>query len=303
MIESRSGQSYQNTQRYLFAVAYRMTGSATDAEDLVHDAWIRYLDAGSPDVSSLRAYLTTVVSRLALDYLKSARVQREQYVGPWMPEPVLTGAAIPGPAESIEQREEVSYALLLLLERLTPEQRVVYVLREGFGLPYDDIAVHVDKSVAACRQTYHRAQRLLAADAQPVIAPIAEHKRLVEAFLGAFSTGNIEAVTRILAEDVVSFGDGGPDRLAARLPIIGRDKVIRGAFAWANKFPDMLPMTYEIVDLNGAPGIVVRVDGIIDRVLQFEVRGGRIATVRTTLNPDKLRHLNQTLPLETANAG
>ncbi|HYH11207.1 MAG TPA: sigma-70 family RNA polymerase sigma factor, partial [Thermomicrobiales bacterium] len=153
-----STQTYQQMQPYLFSVAYRMTGSASDAEDLVHDAWIRYLDAGSPAVESLRAYLTRIISRLSLDYLKSARVRREQYTGPWMPEPVPTSAALGDPAATIEQRESVSFAFLTLLERLTPEQRVVYVLREGLGLPYEEIARYVDKNAAACRQIFRRSQ-------------------------------------------------------------------------------------------------------------------------------------------------
>lgn len=123
--------TYHHLRPYLFSVAYRMTGSASDAEDLVQDAWVRYLDAGSPDVNSLRAYLTTIISRLALDYLKSARTEREQYVGPWIPEPVLTSEVIPGPAEIAEQRESVSIAFLTLLERLTPDQRVVYSAASG----------------------------------------------------------------------------------------------------------------------------------------------------------------------------
>ncbi|MDQ3654766.1 MAG: sigma-70 family RNA polymerase sigma factor, partial [Chloroflexota bacterium] len=142
-VDAPEVQTYQSLRPYLFAVAYRMTGSASDAEDLVHDAWVRFLDAGTPDVGSLRAYLTTIVSRLALDYLKSARVRREQYVGPWLPEPVLTSEAVPGPADTIEQREAVSIAFLTLLERLKPDQRIVYVLREAFDFSYEEISDHI----------------------------------------------------------------------------------------------------------------------------------------------------------------
>ena len=144
--------AYQQIRPYLFTVAYRMIGSAADAEDLVQDAWIRYLDAGEPEVTSIGAYLTKTVSRLALDYLKSARVQREQYTGDWLPEPVLTSEAIPEPQDTVEQRESISIALLMLMEELPPEQRVIYVLREGFGLSFDEIAGHLDKTAATCRE-------------------------------------------------------------------------------------------------------------------------------------------------------
>jgi len=295
VIDPQTGNTYQDTQRYLFAVAYRMTGSASDAEDLVHDAWLRYLYAGSPAVNSLRAYLTTIVSRLALDLMKSARTQREKYIGEWMPEPVLTEAVIAGPADTIEQREEVSYAFLMLLERLGAEQRIVYVLREGFGLSYDEISIHLDKSTAACRQLFHRAQRILAVGGQPTVAPAVEHRQLIEAFLEAVSTGNVAGVTRILAEDAFSIADGGPDRLAARKPILGRDRVARGLVGWASKPRSGHLIDWEIVDLNGTPAIVVREDHVIDQVMILDIRDGQITALRTTLNLAKLDHLNRAL--------
>lgn len=295
MSEFQSDDAYQSTQRYLFAVAYRMTGSASDAEDLVHDAWLRYLDAGSPAVSSLRAYLTTIVSRLALDYLKSARVQREQYVGQWMPEPVLTTEAVPGPAETAEQREEVSYALLTLLEQLTPEQRIVYVLREGFGLPYDDIGQHVSKSPAASRQIFHRAQRILLTGNPRPIAPHAQHLHIVEQFLAAVSVGNVNGVAALLADDAFSLADGGPHRLAARKPVLGKDKVSRGLVGWSSKLAREHAFTLEIVDLNGRPALIFLEDNLVDRVVLFDIEDGQIIAVRTLLNPEKLRHLNQSL--------
>lgn len=295
MIDPQSSDSYHDTRRYLFAVAYRMTGSARDAEDLVHDAWIRYLDAGSPAVNSLRAYLTTIISRLALDLMKSARTQREQYTGEWMPEPVRTEAVIAGPADTIEQREEVSYAFLILLERLGAEQRIVYVLREGFGLSYDEISIHLDKSTAACRQLFHRAQRILADIAQPTIAPAVEHRQLIEEFIEAVSTGNVAGVTRILAEDAFSIADGGPDRLAARKPILGRDRVARGLVGWVSKPRSGHLIDWEIVDLNGAPAIVIREDHVIDQVMILDIRDGQITALRTTLNLAKLDHLNRAL--------
>jgi RNA polymerase sigma factor (sigma-70 family) len=290
-IDTSVNQSYLQLRPYLFAVAYRMTGSASDAEDLVHDAWVRYLDAGSPAVSSLRAYLTTIVSRLSLDYLKSARVTREQYAGTWLPEPVLTVEASNGPAESVEEREAVSLALLALLERLTPEQRVVYVLREGFELSYEEIAGHLGRTAAACRQLFARGQNRLAGYRSPSAAPPAELEDLIERFMEAFTRGDAAGIAALLAEDVTWDGDGGPHRLALRRPITGRDRVSRGLAGFAMKaWPDM-PIDMAIVDVNGTRALAVFVSGELERITIFESSGGRIATIWALMNPDKLRHL------------
>jgi RNA polymerase sigma-70 factor (ECF subfamily) len=293
-------QSYQGLRPYLFAVAYRMTGSASDAEDLVHDAWIRYLDAGEPAVDSLRAYLTTIVSRLSLDYLKSARVQREQYTGTWMPEPVLTAEAANGPAETAEQREAVSLALLTLLEQLTPEQRVVYVLREGFGLPYDEIAAHVGKTSTACRQIFGRARRVLERHQRPPVASSldAEAKHLLERFMAAFSRGDVAGVAQVLAEDAVWMSDAGPHRLATRRLIRGRDRISRGLAGFAAKIPPKLDLTTSFVDLNGTLAVAVYYRGELERVFAFETSGAQITTIRVLVNPDKLHHLAKTLGRE-----
>lgn len=286
---------YQRVRPYLFTVAYRMTGSASDAEDLVQDAWVRYLDAGSPAVDSLRAYLTTIVSRLALDYIKSARVQRERYTGPWMPEPVLTAALLSGPEESAEQREGVSIALLMLLERLSPEQRVVYVLREGFGMAYGEVGTHIAKSAAACRQIFRRSQRRLNGECGAVLAPGPEHQELVEQFLAALSNGQADRVATLLADDAVWISDGGPKRLAARRPVVGVDRVSRGLIGLLAKAPPEMRITSQVVHLNGAPSLLLRDRGEIERIITLDVRVGRIAAVRMILNPDKLRYLDRSL--------
>lgn len=291
---SRSS-SYTSIQPYLFSVAYRMTGSASDAEDLVQDAWIRYLDAGSPAVDSLRAYLTTIVSRLALDYLKSARVQREHYIGAWLPEPVLTDTALLDPAESLELRESVSLAFLTLLEQLNPQQRVVYVLREGFGLSFEEIASHLQKTAVACRQIFHRARQRLASHQRSTIAPDKEHQRLLEKFLTALATGKAADLITLLAEDVVWLGDGGAERLTARRPIIGADRVARGLTGFARKAPTNPPLAFAISDLNGAPALIVRDQEGIERVIALDIRDGQITTVRVMRSPAKLRHLARAL--------
>lgn len=296
MSEPGTGEGeYQSVRPYLFSVAYRMTGSASDAEDLVQDAWVRYLAAGSPIVDSLRAYLTTIVSRLALDYLKSARVQRERYIGPWMPDPVLTSAVLPGPEETAEQREEISIAFLLLLERLTPEQRVVYVLREGFGLSFEEIGKHVSKTAEACRQVFHRTQRRLDGERLPTIAPGRGHQDLIERFLAALSSGQVSRVAALLADDAVWISDGGPDRLASRRPVVGVDRVSRGLVGLLAKVPPKMRITSQMADLNGAPAMVLHDREDIERIIALDVHDGRISAVRMILNPVKLRHLDRSL--------
>lgn len=296
MSESATGdEAYQSVRPYIFSVAYRMTGSASDAEDLVQDAWVRYLDAGSPAVNSLRAYLTTIVSRLALDFLKSARVQRERYIGPWMPEPVLTSTVLPDPEETAEQREEVSIAFLMLLDRLGPEQRVVYVLREGFGLSYEEIGQHLGKTAEACRQIFHRTHRRLQDERIPTLAPGPEHQRLVEQFLAAMYTGQVSRVATLLADDAVWISDGGPDRLAARRPIAGVDRVSRGLVGLLSKVQPVMRITSTLADVNGAPALVVRNHGDLERIITLDVHDGRITAVRMLLNPDKLRYLDRLL--------
>jgi RNA polymerase sigma-70 factor, ECF subfamily len=295
-------QTYHRLRPYLFAVAYRMTGSASDAEDLVHDAWVRYLDAGRPAVDSLRAYLTTVVSRLALDYLKSARVQREQHAGSWMPEPVLTSEAVAGPAEAVVQREAISLALLTLLERLTPEQRVVYVLREGFDLPYDEIAGHVGKSAAACRQMFRRARRLLEEQRPRLDVDASRQQPLIERFFEAFARADTAAVAGLLADDAIWMADGGRERLSIRRPVHGRDRVARGLAGVGRKYAALGGLAVRWLDVNGGCAVGMFDRDRLERVFTFDIVDGRIAAVRVLLDPDKLQHLAQALGTTVAPA-
>ncbi len=292
-------QSYQGLRPYLFSVAYRFTGSASEAEDLVHDAWLRYLSAGSPAVESLRAYLTTIVSRLSLDYLKSARVQREEYVGPWLPEPVLTPSSDSDPAYAVEQQESVSMALLTLLDRLTPDQRIVFVLRESLDLGFDEIGAHLDRPAATCRQLYRRArQRLGPPEALPTrqVDP-----GLSNRFLNALSTANVPALAALLTEDVLWLSDGGPERTAARNPIHGRDRVSRGLAGIISRFGD--PTTrLTLVDLNGEPGIILWRDNGISTVVQWNDEAGSITDLWFSRNPAKLTHLARQLGVPIASS-
>ena len=299
-MESALPGNYQTVKPYLFAVAYRMTGSAADAEDLVQDAWLRFLDAGAPAVDSLRAYLTTIVSRLALDHLKSARVQREQYVGEWLPEPVLTSELMLGPAESAEQREEVSIAFLTLLERLTPEQRVVYVLREGFGYSHDEIAATIGKSAAASRQIFHRAQDRIDKGGPHQPATIAEHQQVLDQFAQAFSSGNAELIAQLLSDDTVWMGDGGGKRLSTMRPIVGADRVYRGLAGALPIWIEQMRHPLTIANINGTPALLMWNDEGIETVLAITVRNGKVWRLQALRNPDKLRHLEESLARATA---
>jgi RNA polymerase sigma-70 factor (ECF subfamily) len=281
-------QSYQGLRPYLFRVAYRFTGSASDAEDLVHDAWLRYLDAGSPPVDSLRAYLTTIVSRLSLDYLKSARVRREQYVGPWLPEPSLTASETNDPARRVEQSAAVSMALLVLLDRLTPVQRVVYVLRESLDLPFEAIGEHLGRSAATCRQHFHRAQRRLADHPAPDgrrVSPSLNNR-----FLQALERADASALASLLADDVLWLSDGGPERSAARRPIRGSDRVARGLAGIIARFGDS-HQRFTMECLNGEPGIIIWHGATIATVIQWQAVDDRVATLWFSRNPSKLAYL------------
>jgi len=295
-IRGEAGETYESLRPYLFAVAYRMTGAASDAEDLVQDAWIRYLDAGSPPVASLRAYLTTIVSRLTLDYLKSARVTREQYVGTWLPEPVRTADAIPGPDATAEQREAVSIAFLTLLERLTPDQRIVFVLRSGFGLPFAEIAAHLGRTAAACRQLHVRATRVLAESPErphPALPPPAANPdAIVRRFLAALEAGDLGTVTSLLADGATWSGDGGAHHHTVRRTVRGAGKVARGLIGLRRKYPDRGEVA-TIEDVNGAPAIVERVAGAIWRVSIIELAGDRVCAVKAMLNPEKIAYLDR----------
>ena len=284
--------TYQGLRPYLFSVAYRFTGSASDAEDLVHDAWVRYLAAGSPPVDSLRAYLTTIVSRLSLDYLKSARVRREEYIGPWLPEPILTVEDASDPSLAVERQETVSMALLTLLDHLTPDQRIVYVLRESLGLGFDEIANHLGRTAASCRQLFRRArQQLAASDHFPAQRPEPD---LTRRFLVALSTASVPDLVEILAEDVVWLSDRGPHRTAARNPIHGRDRVSRGLAGIVRRFGDESTRVTP-AQLNGEPGLILwRANGI-SSVVQWSTSNGAITHLWFSRNPHKLAHVARQL--------
>jgi RNA polymerase sigma-70 factor (ECF subfamily) len=289
---------FQANRPLLFAVAYRMLGSASDAEDVVQDAWLRYAAAQPSDVRSPKAYLTTIVTRLCLDRLKSARAAREEYVGPWLPEPVLTDDRHE-PERSLALAESVTMAFMVLLETLTPEERAVFLLREVFEHEYGEIAGMLDTTPANCRQLFHRAKTRVA-EKRPRFCEAAREKRaLIGRFVGAFMDGNAEELTRLLAEDVGFWSDGGGKVLAARRPVFGRDSVVKLLLGIRRTAPaagiSIEAVTLEIVAVNHEPAIVLRVAGEVNSIYALTVSDDAIVAIHIVRNPDKLQFLKRQL--------
>ena len=289
---------FQTHRPALFAVAYRMLGSATDAEDILQDAWLRFAGARPSDLRSAKAYLTTIVTRLCLDRLKSARATREEYVGPWLPEPVVTSDR-PGPERSLAQAESVTLAFMVLLETLSPEERAVFLLREVFDYEYDEIAQMLETSSANCRQLFHRAKGRIAERKPRFRAAMDEKRPLVERFVRAFSEGSEAGLTSVLAEDIGFWSDGGGKVLAARRPIFGRDQVVSLLLGFRRTAPAIgVPLesvTLDIVEVNGEPAVLLRVAGRIDGVYVMAVEEGAITAIRVVRNPDKLTYIEHQL--------
>ena len=276
-----------------FAIAYRMLGSVSEAEDVVQEALLRLhsvLDAGE-DVEVPEAYLATVVTRLGIDRLRSARVQRETYFGEWLPEPVVTGG-LDDPAVHAEMSDSLSLAFLVLLERLSPEQRAVFLLREVFDYGYDAIAQIVGKSEAACRQLAVRARRHIEQDRPRFEASRQEHDELARRFLTATQTGDLDGLEALLAHDVALHGDGGGKAQALVHPLFGRRQVARRVLDTVQVIMAIEGVSVRPVEVNGHPG-ALGLDGQqrVLFVLSLDIAGGQIQGIRGIVNPDKLRHL------------
>lgn len=279
----------------LFSIAYRMLGSATDAEDIAQEAFVRYTAVtrrdGEDVVHSPKALLTTITTRLCLDELKSARTRRERYVGPWLPEPVLTEDFTLSPLETVEQRESISLGFLALLERLSPAERAVFVLREAFDYAYDEIAAALGRTAQACRQLHHRASRHLA-ESRPRFQPVPEAQRLlVEQFVAAANGGDVQRLASLLATDAVLISDGGGKAAAALNPIHGFDRIIRFLMGIASKAP--LDTRLMLSEVNAELALVSLVGGRPTYVTTFEVVDGRVQTIRAVVNPDKLAYFSR----------
>lgn len=267
----------------LLGVAYRITSSRAEAEDVVQDAWLRWERTDRARIERPAAWLTTVTSRLALDRLRSAQHRRETYIGPWLPDPVSTE---PGPAARAEMAESLSLGFLTVLERLAPVERVVFLLADVFGVPFDEIAEVVDRSPTACRQVASRARQRVRAG-RPRFSPTdAEAWEVTEAFLGAVALGDIDAVMALLAPDVVHLSDGGPDHHAARRPVVGPDRVARLMINLTRRhLRDGVSVTP--CEVNGQPGVVVEEGENTLLALACSVVEGRIERVWAVVNPEK----------------
>ncbi|WP_406509812.1 RNA polymerase sigma-70 factor [Streptomyces sp. NBC_00212] len=279
-------EEFEDHRQVLLGLAYRLLGSLWDAEDVVQDAYLRWSRVDRAEVRDTRGFLITVVSRLAIDQLRSARVAREAYVGPWLPEPVATDAL--GPLDTAELRDTVAYATVHLMERLSPPERAVFVLREAFQLPYEEIAPIVDASVANCRQMYSRAGRHLAAGRERFPLSDDEHAKLLSRFLEAAAGGDLSALAELLAEDVVAWSDGGGKVTAARRPVMGRKKVLAFITGLLNRYQ---LESFEVIDINGGPALSITADGR-RQIGLVAFRDGLIDTIYTIRNPDKLTHLS-----------
>ncbi|MBO0847629.1 MAG: RNA polymerase sigma-70 factor [Nocardioides sp.] len=281
--------SFVAHRNLLFTVAYEMLGSAADAEDVLQETWLRWAAVDQDDVRDPRAYLVRITTRLSLNRLRTVRRQRETYVGPWLPEPLLT---TPDVAEDVELADSVSLAMLHVLETLTPSERAVFVLREVFDLPYDDIAAALDKSSSAVRQLAHRARSHVEARQPRIAVSRRDRDAVVERFFEAVTTGDIQGLMDVLAPDVVLVTDGGGKRKAALRPILGRDKVVR--FMQGQADPEA---TAELRSANGGPALAVVIHGQIDTLVTFLVEDGLVTGMYAVRNPEKLHHLGRPITL------
>lgn len=287
---------FDRHRRLLFSVAYQMLGSVADAEDAVQDAWLRWSAGDRDDVADPRAYLVRVVTRLALDRLDSARARRESYVGPWLPEPLLTHpvAAAPAPADptaTAELGEQVSMALLVVLETLSPAERAVFVLREVFGLPVAETAAALGRTEPAVRQMAHRAREHVRARRPRFDTDRGAQREVTERFLAACAGGDVEALLAALAPDAVLVSDGGGKAKAALRPITGADKVARFTIGIAAQGMALPGLRIEIADVNGSPAVVAWADGAPLMTLSLVVADGLVTQVLVVRNPDKLTGL------------
>ncbi|MGA9749234.1 MAG: RNA polymerase sigma-70 factor [Nocardioides sp.] len=269
----------------LFTVAYEMLGSAADAEDVVQETWLRWAGADRCDVRDPRAYLVRIVTRQALNRLRTLSRRREDYVGEWLPEPLLT---TPDVAEDVELAESISMAMLTVLETLTPTERAVFVLREVFDLPYDEIATAIEKTPTAVRQVAHRARDRVAAGRPRMQVDRSEQQRVVERFLASLQSGDVQALMEVLAPDVVVVADGGGLVSASLHPVIGARKVAGFLSRFATLLPDAVVDT---LWLNGALGGRITLNGDVDTVVSFVVDDGRISRMYAVRNPHKLGRL------------
>jgi RNA polymerase sigma-70 factor (ECF subfamily) len=283
----RATEAFVAHRNLLFTVAYELLGSAADAEDVLQETWLRWVGVDLETVRDERAYLVRIASRQALQRLRTLGRRKESYVGPWLPEPLLTA---PDVAEDVELADSVSMAMLLVLETLKPTERAVFVLREVFGLEYDEIADAVDKTPEAVRQIAHRARSHVAARRPRGVVSADETREALAAFQRAVNTGDIQGLVDILAPDVVLLGDGGGVVQALPHPVVGAEKVGR---LLALGLDRMAEGTMELIHVNGQPALVMRFTDDVDTVTVLHVEDGKVAGLYAVRNPAKLSHLTE----------
>ncbi|MGJ7571188.1 RNA polymerase sigma-70 factor [Variovorax sp. RB2P76] len=273
----------------LQGIAYRMLGAMAEAEEVVQDAWLRWHEAARDTFDSADAWLVTVVTRLSIDRLRAAKVEREHYIGTWMPEPTLTGAP-DTPEQLLERADNVSVAFLAVLERLAPEARAAFLLREVFDADYEDLARTLGKTEAACRQLVHRAKAQVL-DARPRFSvPRETHERLLRAFADAAVRGSLQDLKALMSEDAELLSDGG-----GKVPSFG--KILRGSQRLAQLYfavwrrMGAAAVRVEVVDINGEPGLLRFIDGQLESAQTFEIENDRIVRIRAQRNPDKLARI------------
>jgi RNA polymerase sigma-70 factor, ECF subfamily len=282
-------EAFETYRTYLFSIAYRMLGSAMDAEDMVQETYIRYQAAKPEIIHSLKAYLTTILTRLCMDQLDLAYRKRELYVGPWLPEPIITATSTEAvdPEKRVETEESISLAFLMLLEQLQPFERAVFLLREVFEYEFAEIATMLDKSEAACRRSFSRAKAHLAKHRPRFPASAQTHKQLLSGYLRAVENGEMNTLTNLLTEEVTLWADGGGKvKQAALRPITGRDAVARFSLGTRRFWPEKTRV--EVAEVNGEPTAIIRTGDRVFSVLSIEVEAEQIRAIRIIANPEKL---------------
>jgi RNA polymerase sigma-70 factor (ECF subfamily) len=286
-------EEFEELRPLLFSIAYRILGSVTEAEDAVQETWLRYHASKTPPIS-LRSFLSAVVTRVSIDVLRSARVRREAYVGQWLPEPLLTddaATAYADPEHAAELADSLSMAALLLLERLSPEQRAVFVLHDVFAFPFSEISDVVGRSETTCRQLASRARRLMQEGRPRFDVDRREREELAARFFDAVTVGDVDELRGLLAADVEVYGDGGGKAPQWMRVVVGQDNVARMFAGLGRRFAGA-GLQVEPHEVNGQPGAVFRdAAGAVINVLALDVLDGRIQVIRSVINPDKLHHL------------
>jgi len=285
-----STRTFNRLRPRLQGIAYRMLASMAEAEELVQDVWMRWNEAAKDTLDSAEAWLVTTTTRLSIDRLRAAKVQREHYVGMWLPEPVLTDTPA-SPEQMLERADQLSLAFLLLLERLSPEARAAFLLREVFDADYDEVARTIGKSEAACRQLVHRAKAQLREEQPRYVVPPETHHRLLSSFAQAMTGGDFAALRSMLADGAELIGDGGGKVTTFPKPLVGGQRIAQLFFAANRRYGDAVRV--QLVNINGQWGLLRFIEGALESAQSFETDGERIVRIHVQRNPDKLARLTE----------